>query len=63
LHRAVYVAAIGGVIHYYMLVKADTREPLMFGLVLALLLGYRLANKYLPQWTQRTPARAQSSRG
>ncbi len=42
LHRAVYVAAIGGVVHYYMLVKADTREPILFGLALAVLLGYRI---------------------
>jgi hypothetical protein len=45
-----------------MLVKADTREPVMFGIVLALLLGYRLLNKYLPRWTERRPARAQASR-
>jgi sulfoxide reductase heme-binding subunit YedZ len=63
LHRVAYLAAIGGVIHFYMLVKADTREPILFGLVLALLLGYRLLNKYLPRWTERMPARAQSSRG
>jgi methionine sulfoxide reductase heme-binding subunit len=63
LHKAAYVAAIGGVIHFYMLVKADTKEPILFGLVLAVLLGYRLVNKYLPGWTQRMPARAQSSRG
>jgi sulfoxide reductase heme-binding subunit YedZ len=63
LHRAAYVAAIGGVIHFYMLVKADTREPILFGVVLALLLGYRLINKSLPRYTQRMPARAQSSRG
>jgi methionine sulfoxide reductase heme-binding subunit len=63
LHKAVYLAAIGGVIHFYMLVKADTREPLLFGLVLALLLAYRLINKYMPRWTQRVPARAHSSRG
>jgi sulfoxide reductase heme-binding subunit YedZ len=60
LHRAAYVAAAGGVIHYYMLVKADTREPLMFAAALGLLLGYRVLNKYLPGWTQRTPARAQA---
>jgi sulfoxide reductase heme-binding subunit YedZ len=58
LHRLSYVAAAGGVIHYYMLVKADTREPLAFGLVLALLLAYRLLNKLVPAWTERTPARA-----
>lgn len=57
LHRLVYVAAAGGVIHYYMMVKADTREPVAFGLVLALLLAYRVLNKYRPSWSQRMPAR------
>lgn len=42
LHKAVYVSALGGVVHYWMLVKADTRKPLLFGAILALLLGYRL---------------------
>jgi ferredoxin-NADP reductase/DMSO/TMAO reductase YedYZ heme-binding membrane subunit len=42
LHRLVYVAAIAGVIHYYMQVKADVRRPLAFAGVLAILLGYRL---------------------
>lgn len=58
LHRLAYVAAIAGVVHYYMLVKADVRKPLWFGAVLAVLLAYRVANKYWPQWTQRQPARA-----
>ena len=55
IHRLVYVAAIGGVVHYYMLVKADTREPILFGVVVGLLLGYRVLSKFLPQLTQRTP--------
>jgi methionine sulfoxide reductase heme-binding subunit len=59
LHRLSYVAAIGGVIHYYMLVKADTREPILFGVAVALLLVYRLINKFAPKFTQRTPSRAQ----
>ena len=42
LHRLAYVAAICGVIHYYMQVKADVRQPLAFAAVLAVLLGYRL---------------------
>ena len=42
LHRLAYVAAIAGVIHYYMQVKADVRQPLAFATVLAILLGYRL---------------------
>jgi sulfoxide reductase heme-binding subunit YedZ len=36
------VAAIAGVIHYYMQVKADVRQPLAFAAALAILLGYRL---------------------
>jgi sulfoxide reductase heme-binding subunit YedZ len=42
LHRIVYAAAIGGVIHYYLIVKSDTRWPIAFGVVLALLLGFRI---------------------
>jgi ferredoxin-NADP reductase/DMSO/TMAO reductase YedYZ heme-binding membrane subunit len=42
LHRLAYVAAIAGVIHYYMQVKADVRQPLAFAAVLVILLGYRL---------------------
>ncbi len=57
LHRLVYVAAIAGVFHYWLLVKIDTRIPLAFGAVLLALLLYRVANKYLPKWTERRPAR------
>ena len=60
LHKLAYVAAAGGVIHYYMLVKADTREPLLFGAVLALILIYRIVNKYLPRYTERLPTRSQA---
>ena len=37
-----YLIAIGSVIHYYLMVKADVREPLIYAAVLALLLGYRV---------------------
>ncbi len=42
LHRAIYLTAIGGVIHYLWLVKADTQRPLTYGAIVALLLVYRL---------------------
>jgi sulfoxide reductase heme-binding subunit YedZ len=42
LHRLTYVAALAGVVHYGMLVKADLRWPLAFMAVLTLLLGWRL---------------------
>jgi sulfoxide reductase heme-binding subunit YedZ len=41
LHRLVYVVAILGVLHFLWLVKADVREPLIFGAVLAVLLVFR----------------------
>ncbi|HEY3302518.1 MAG TPA: protein-methionine-sulfoxide reductase heme-binding subunit MsrQ [Candidatus Binatia bacterium] len=42
LHRLIYLIAIGGVIHYGWLVKADDRLPLIYGAILAALLCYRL---------------------
>jgi methionine sulfoxide reductase heme-binding subunit len=46
LHRLVYIAGIAGVLHFWMLVKSDTRLPLTFAFVLFLLLGHRLLIKY-----------------
>lgn len=43
LHRLVYFIAGGGVLHYWWLVKKDITLPLVYGGVLALLLGVRLA--------------------
>jgi sulfoxide reductase heme-binding subunit YedZ len=42
LHRLIYVAAACGVLHFLWLVKKDTREPAIFGLILILLLAARL---------------------
>lgn len=62
LHKLAYVAAISGVIHYYLLVKADTRIPLAFGAALAVSLGYRVLNKFLPSLTERRLARTQATK-
>jgi methionine sulfoxide reductase heme-binding subunit len=51
LHKLVYPAAILGVIHYLWLVKADTREPLIYLAILLVLLGFRLP------WSQWVNAR------
>lgn len=56
LHRLVYVAAIAGVVHFWMLVKSDTRLPLTFGFILLFLLGYRLFVKYAPSEPSGTSA-------
>jgi methionine sulfoxide reductase heme-binding subunit len=50
LHRLVYLIGIGGVVHFLWLVKSDIREPLVYGAVLALLLGFRLWDR-----RRRTP--------
>ena len=46
LHRLAYVAAILGVVHYYLLVKSDVRQPLAFAAALTPLLGLRAINRY-----------------
>jgi sulfoxide reductase heme-binding subunit YedZ len=51
LHKTVYVAGMLGALHYWMLVKSDTRLPLTFAFVLALLLGYRIFSANRPQKT------------
>ncbi|HVF57037.1 MAG TPA: protein-methionine-sulfoxide reductase heme-binding subunit MsrQ [Pyrinomonadaceae bacterium] len=64
LHKSTYLVAVAGVLHFYMLVKADTRKPILFAAVLALLLGYRLFVSYSNRLkakplslTQQTPPR------
>ena len=42
LHRAVYLIAILGVVHYLWLVKADLFEPVLYGVILAGLLAFRV---------------------
>jgi len=41
LHKGIYVAALLGVVHFYWLVKADTRLPLTLGACLLVLLSLR----------------------
>jgi len=49
LHRLIYVTGILGVIHFWMIVKSDVFYPVLFGTVLAVLLGYRIYNKAKPK--------------
>lgn len=42
LHRLIYIIGIGGVVHFLWLVKSDLTQPLIYGALLALLLGARL---------------------
>ncbi|MCC6522640.1 MAG: sulfoxide reductase heme-binding subunit YedZ [Polyangiaceae bacterium] len=44
LHRLAYVAGVLGVVHYFIRVKKDTTEPLVYGAVLALLFAVRIGD-------------------
>lgn len=43
LHSLIYVIAVLGVIHYWMAVKKDVTDPLIYALIVAALLGWRVA--------------------
>jgi sulfoxide reductase heme-binding subunit YedZ len=57
LHRLVYLAAIGGVIHFWWLVKADITLPRRWAVALAALLGVRAW-----WWYQKRAASTSSTR-
>jgi sulfoxide reductase heme-binding subunit YedZ len=52
LHRLIYFSAAAGVIHFYWLVKKDVTQPVEYGILLSILLLYRVVAW---AWT-RTPA-------
>jgi len=42
LHQLVYLIGIGGIVHFLWLVKSDITQPVIYGALLALLLGFRV---------------------
>ena len=44
LHRAIYLSAVAGVIHFYWLVKSDVRKPIEYAFLVGILLAWRLWN-------------------
>lgn len=54
LHRLVYVAAAGGVLHYLWLIKGDQPTPVYYAAVLIVLLAARV-------WAGRFPRRARTA--
>jgi methionine sulfoxide reductase heme-binding subunit len=52
LHALIYLIVPLGVVHYYLLVKADHRPPLVYGAIFILLMGWRAWDA----WSRR-PAR------
>lgn len=55
LHRAIYLSAIAGVIHYYWLVKSDERKPLQYAAIVGVLLAWRIGAWIRKRW-QPQPA-------
>jgi sulfoxide reductase heme-binding subunit YedZ len=49
LHQLIYLIAPMGVVHYFLLVKADHRPPLIYGAVVLVLLAWRAVNWGLDQ--------------
>jgi sulfoxide reductase heme-binding subunit YedZ len=59
LHRLVYLSAIAGVVHYWWLVKIDTRPPRAYAIVVGVLLGFRVYWGWL-RGSATAPARPQA---
>ena len=53
LHKLVYLIGILGVVHFYLQVKADITQPVIYGAILAFLLGFRVYKKYRKQPSKR----------
>ena len=45
MHNLVYVIGVLGVWHFWWQVKLDTSEPLVYAVILAVLLAYRVAHR------------------
>jgi sulfoxide reductase heme-binding subunit YedZ len=55
VHRPIYLAAIGGVIHYFWLVKKDIQGPLVYAVILGILLAYRVVMWMLSRSRSSSP--------
>jgi len=60
LHRLIYLTGILGVVHYLWLVKADLRKPIEYGIVLSILLLYRVGVWASEKRKQAIPAPVRS---
>ncbi|OLB87499.1 MAG: hypothetical protein AUI12_06605 [Acidobacteria bacterium 13_2_20CM_2_57_6] len=52
LHRGIYFAAVAGVIHYYWKVKSDVRMPIFYGVLVGILLLWRLGDWFFKRRRQ-----------
>ncbi|MDH5600649.1 MAG: sulfoxide reductase heme-binding subunit YedZ [Gammaproteobacteria bacterium] len=47
LHKLIYVIAILGVLHFFLLVKADLKEPVIYAIILLVLFAVRIKPTFL----------------
>jgi sulfoxide reductase heme-binding subunit YedZ len=57
LHRLIYVIAPLGVLHFWWMVKRDVTEPVLYAVILAALLGYRVSARRKEQRRRAKPVR------
>lgn len=53
LHRLVYLAAVGAVLHFVLVVKSWPLEPLVYAAIVLVLLGYRLVRSLMKKPSAR----------
>jgi len=58
LHRAIYLTAMAGVVHYYWLVKSDVHKPIEYGLIVLALLAWRVGSWLIARRKQVASAAA-----
>lgn len=56
LHKLIYITAIAAVVHYYWLVKSDIRLPVLYGVLVALELIYRIVASRISATSRRRSA-------
>jgi sulfoxide reductase heme-binding subunit YedZ len=57
LHQLIYASAVLAVIHFLWLVKADLRQPIYYGIVLTMLLLYRVVLWAIPRFARPSPVK------
>lgn len=58
LHRLAYLAVFGGVVHFFLLVKSDTRRPIAFSIAFGALMLYRVVKHELDIRVELAKARS-----
>ena len=61
VHRLIYASAIAGVVHFWWLVKRDLTRPEIMAVILTLLLGFRIIDRFIATRPPRTAAAAPGS--